>query len=151
MTKYQKRISGPLLDCIDIYIEVPGVDYEKLNVDRLGEFSAPFGHTSRRRGTFNELASPNQSIKQISKSLNQSILFVMPTCASGRFGSFAGCQTRAKADAGRHGAAQPVGAHLSPHPEAGAYHRGSDRGIAIQTKVNVELGVGPPGWRAMPG
>ena len=31
VTKYQKRISGPLLDRIDIYLEVPRVDYEKLS------------------------------------------------------------------------------------------------------------------------
>ncbi len=31
VTKYQKRISGPLLDRIDIHIEVPRVDYEKLS------------------------------------------------------------------------------------------------------------------------
>jgi magnesium chelatase family protein len=37
VTKYQKRISGPLLDRIDIHIEVPRVDYEKLSSDRLGE------------------------------------------------------------------------------------------------------------------
>ena len=37
MTKYQKRISGPMLDRIDIQIEVPRVDYEKLSSDRLGE------------------------------------------------------------------------------------------------------------------
>ncbi|MFZ5858006.1 MAG: ATP-binding protein [Chloroflexota bacterium] len=40
VTKYQKRISGPLLDRIDIHIEVPRVDYEKLSKDRLGESSA---------------------------------------------------------------------------------------------------------------
>lgn len=40
ITKYQKRISGPLLDRIDIHIEVPRVDYEKLSKDRLGESSA---------------------------------------------------------------------------------------------------------------
>ena len=34
-----KRISGLLLDCIDIHIEVPRVDYEKLSSDRLGETS----------------------------------------------------------------------------------------------------------------
>ncbi len=37
--RYQKRISGPLLDHIDIHIEVPRVDYEKLSGDRLGETS----------------------------------------------------------------------------------------------------------------
>jgi magnesium chelatase family protein len=37
VTKYQKRISGPLLDRIDIQIEVPRVDYEKLSGDRAGE------------------------------------------------------------------------------------------------------------------
>lgn len=39
VTKYQKRISGPLLDRIDIHIEVPRVDYEKLRGDRMGESS----------------------------------------------------------------------------------------------------------------
>jgi len=39
VTKYQKRISGPLLDRIDIHIVVPHVDYEKLSGDRLGERS----------------------------------------------------------------------------------------------------------------
>jgi magnesium chelatase family protein len=40
VTKFQKRISGPLLDRIDIPIEVPRVDYEKLSGDRMGETSA---------------------------------------------------------------------------------------------------------------
>jgi magnesium chelatase family protein len=39
VTKYQKRISGPMLDRIDIHVEVPRVDYEKLSSDRLGESS----------------------------------------------------------------------------------------------------------------
>ena len=39
VTKYQKRISGPLLDRIDIHIEVPRVDYEKLSSDRVSETS----------------------------------------------------------------------------------------------------------------
>lgn len=40
ITRYQKRISGPLLDRIDIHIEVPRVDYKKLTDERLGERSA---------------------------------------------------------------------------------------------------------------
>ena len=39
LTKYQERISGQLLDRIDIHIEVPRVDYEKLSGDRVGESS----------------------------------------------------------------------------------------------------------------
>jgi magnesium chelatase family protein len=39
VTKYQKRISGPMLDRIDIHIEVPRVDYEKLSGNKLGETS----------------------------------------------------------------------------------------------------------------
>ncbi len=40
VTKYQKRISGPLLDRIDIHVEVPRVEYDKLSDSRLGEPSA---------------------------------------------------------------------------------------------------------------
>jgi magnesium chelatase family protein len=37
--RYRKRISGPMLDRIDIFIHVPRVEYEKLSDDRLGEES----------------------------------------------------------------------------------------------------------------
>lgn len=40
VTTYQKRISGPLLDRIDIHIQVPRVDYQKLSSDRLSEPSS---------------------------------------------------------------------------------------------------------------
>jgi magnesium chelatase family protein len=37
ITRYQKRISGPLLDRIDIHLEVPRIEYEKLSDARAGE------------------------------------------------------------------------------------------------------------------
>ena len=40
ITTYQKRISGPLLDRIDIHVQVPRVEYDKLSDQRYGESSA---------------------------------------------------------------------------------------------------------------
>lgn len=40
VARYQKRISGPLLDRFDIHIEVPRVKYEKLSSEQEGESSA---------------------------------------------------------------------------------------------------------------
>jgi magnesium chelatase family protein len=39
ISRYQKRLSGPLLDRIDIHVEVPRVHYEKLSGGRVGESS----------------------------------------------------------------------------------------------------------------
>lgn len=39
ITRYQKRISGPLLDRIDIFIDVPHINYEKLTSDKEAESS----------------------------------------------------------------------------------------------------------------
>jgi magnesium chelatase family protein len=40
VARYQRRISGPLLDRFDIHVEVPRVNYEKLSSARLAEPSA---------------------------------------------------------------------------------------------------------------
>jgi magnesium chelatase family protein len=40
VTRYQKRISGPLLDRIDIHMQVPRVEFQKLRDMRPGETSA---------------------------------------------------------------------------------------------------------------
>jgi magnesium chelatase family protein len=39
VARYQKRVSGPFIDRVDIFVEVPHIDYEKLADDRLGEES----------------------------------------------------------------------------------------------------------------
>jgi magnesium chelatase family protein len=40
VTRYQKRLSGPMLDRIDMHLGVPRVDFDKLTGDELGEHSA---------------------------------------------------------------------------------------------------------------
>ncbi len=40
VSRYQRRISGPFLDRVDIFVEVPHIDYEKLTDKRIGEPSA---------------------------------------------------------------------------------------------------------------
>jgi magnesium chelatase family protein len=37
VARYQRRISGPFIDRVDIFVEVPHIDYEKLTDERLGE------------------------------------------------------------------------------------------------------------------
>jgi magnesium chelatase family protein len=67
ITRYQKRISGPMLDRIDIHIEVPSVDYDKLSDDRLGEPSATVqgrveAAREKQRGRFAATAEQNAAM-----------------------------------------------------------------------------------------
>jgi magnesium chelatase family protein len=39
VSRYQRRISGPFIDRMDIFVEVPHIEYEKLADNRLGEKS----------------------------------------------------------------------------------------------------------------
>ena len=69
VTKYQKRISGPLLDRIDIHVEVPRVDYQKLSSDRLGESSEVIrGRVECARQTQRERFSNIKSLNIISNA-----------------------------------------------------------------------------------
>ena len=70
VTKYQKRISGPLLDRIDIHIQVPRVEYEKLSDSRFGEPSAVIRQRvekarDRQRLRFKAVNGKNPSINDI--------------------------------------------------------------------------------------
>lgn len=52
ITRYQKRISGPLLDRVDISVDVPRVDFDKLTATRRSEASATIRErveTARKR------------------------------------------------------------------------------------------------------
>jgi len=58
VSRYQKRLSGPLLDRIDIHVEVPRVPFQKLSsiastTSAAGSHQRPSGRASRRRGRGN--------------------------------------------------------------------------------------------------
>ena|SRR5215510_15123618 len=57
VTKYQEHISGLLMDRIDIHIEVPHVEYEKLSNDRMRGRASRSAQEFKRRGIFNLLDS----------------------------------------------------------------------------------------------
>ncbi len=58
--RYQNRISGPLLDRIDIHVEVPRVDYEKLSSDRAGETSVKIRERVQAARSGRALDSPER-------------------------------------------------------------------------------------------
>ncbi len=63
ITRYQKKLSGPLLDRIDIHVEVPRVEYEKLADERTAETSAQIrtrveAARQRQRERFRSVAVP---------------------------------------------------------------------------------------------
>jgi magnesium chelatase family protein len=61
VSRYQRRISGPLLDRIDIFVEVPRIDFEKLSSLAPGESSeAVRGRVDRARELQNGRFSESQ-------------------------------------------------------------------------------------------
>ncbi len=66
VSRYQRRISGPFIDRVDIFIEVPHIDYEKLTDERLGELSGTVQERvtaarSRQLGRFKETGLTSNS------------------------------------------------------------------------------------------
>lgn len=62
ISKYQKRISGPLLDRIDIFVDVPRVEYDKLADESNGEKSA---YVKERIGNARKIQSERFSNQDI--------------------------------------------------------------------------------------
>ena len=85
VTKYQKRISGPMLDRIDIHVEVPRVDYEELSGDRVGESRELFVLGCKLRWIYKI---------NVLQAMASRILCAMRICVSGRYGSIAGCRMK---------------------------------------------------------
>lgn len=84
VARYQKKVSGPLLDRIDLHVEVPRVKFEKLSKDELAESSEKIRERveqARERQNFRLKNSPyqansemkNKDIKKFCKLNDQSI------------------------------------------------------------------------------
>lgn len=84
IARYQKKVSGPLLDRIDLHVEVPRVQFEKLAKDELAEPSKKIaarvlGARERQRERFKDLPidtnteMKNKDIKQHCRLNDQSL------------------------------------------------------------------------------
>ena len=134
VTKYLKRISGPLLDRIDIHIEVPRVDYEKLSGDRVGESSESIRarvqaarniQQARFRNPESRLSN-NGSSTEIVCNANMQVGEIRQFCElpdeEQSLMRAATCTARHRAV---HEPAQFIGAGVSSPPQTGTHHRGS--------------------------
>lgn len=74
VTKYQKRISGPLLDRIDIHIEVPRVDYEKLSGIKLSESSESIRQRVQAARNIQQTRFTNPDSRSSNKSSSSDII-----------------------------------------------------------------------------
>ena len=88
VTKYQRRISCPLLDRIDIRIEAPRVDYEKLSGDRVDDSSESIRTRVQATGNIQSQRFSNNGSSDIVCNTDMRV---------GRYGSFANCKMRGKA------------------------------------------------------
>ena len=117
VTKYQKKISGPLLDRIDIHVEMPRVEYDKLSGDRAGESSEVIrmrvqAARQRQRERFVNIKSAHRVVSNADMRVGGAAVLQI-----GR--------STPKPDAFSNGTGAVIGARVSSHPEVGAHDRGS--------------------------
>jgi len=116
VTKYQKRISGPLLDRIDIHIEVPRVDYEKLSGNKLNETSEVIRQRVQAARELQRIRFSNNGSSDIISNADMRIGEVRQFCKLEDEG-----QSLMRAAMSQ---TEFVGACLSSHPKVIAHHRG---------------------------
>ena len=73
-----------MLDRIDIHIEIPRVNYEKLSGDRMGETSEAIRKRVQAARNIQQQRFPVRSPTSSATSI----------CVSGRYGSFASCKMK---------------------------------------------------------
>jgi len=71
--KYQKKISGPLIDRIDLHIEVPRIKFEKLSVNNLAEPSKSIRERVEKARKIQEERFRNKNIVSNSEMSSQDV------------------------------------------------------------------------------
>ena len=128
--RYMSKISGPLLDRIDIHIDVPAVNYKEMRSGSEPESSAKIRERVMR-------ARGSQLERFLSSSKRQAVL----QCANGaaphsRFlRTFRGLRTPVGAG---HGPARTDRSRPRPNSESSTHHCGPGRGKAIEPKHIAE-------------
>ncbi len=120
--QYLGKISGPLLDRIDIHVEVPAVPYKELRGDSQSESSAEMrARVERARAV------------QQARGYYNARMPVAPDPQAMRAGRFR------RADARNGGAAHgPFGARARPHSQSRAHRRGSGGSETVAAKHVAE-------------
>lgn len=113
VTRYQRRISGPLLDRFDLFVEVPRVEYHEITGDLSGETSA----TVRER-------------VEMAREVQQQRLVGTRFVTNSEMGPLEVrkyCQQmlvpQAQPARDGDGAARPIRTSLPPHLEGSSHHR----------------------------
>jgi magnesium chelatase family protein len=70
VSRYKKRLSGPLLDRIDLHVEVPRVEHEKLSADGLAESTA----TVRAGGSVVVTQTSLNHVREVATSQDRSVV-----------------------------------------------------------------------------
>ena len=118
ISRYQKRLSGPLLDRIDIHVEVPRVPFQKLSDDRRGEPSAAIRarvEAARARQTARFANAKDGAGRRPDHQRRHGAHRGARPLRGGR--------GRPAAPGRGHAADAPERAGLPPHPQAGAHDR----------------------------
>jgi len=121
VTKYQKRISGPLLDHIDIHIEVPRVDYEKLSGNKVSETSEVIRQRVQAARSIQQLRFNNRQSPDIVCNADMRIGEIRQFCKLQPEGVVLSRVEASEFDALGDESTAVIGTRVSSHPQTRAH------------------------------
>jgi magnesium chelatase family protein len=120
--RYRNRISGPLLDRMDIHVEVPAVHYDQLAGRRTGDSSAAIRSRINRTRT-----------RQLERFAKAADVFCNAHMNTRQIRNHCAVEGQSAALLKGDHQVGAVGARLRPHPAGGPHHRRFGRGRSHST------------------